>query len=174
MALEFVTTSFAGEGFRVLVDLEPEELEPEELELDPEELEPEELELDPEELEPEELELDPEELEPEELDPEELELDPEELDPEELDHEELEPDELEPDELDPDEVEPDSTLESTLDTLLTPGFTLIQAFRNVRNISAHPLQASTKARMATSLDPVDVPMRSTISSLRGCGTSYPT
>jgi hypothetical protein len=172
--LEFVTTSFAGEDFRVLVDLEAEELEPEELELDPEELEPEELELDPEELE-----LEPEELEPEELDPEELE--PEELEPEELEPDELEPDEepeeLEPEELEPDELEPDeldSTLESTLDTLLTPGLTFIQALRNDRNISAHPLQASTKARMATSLDPVDVPMRSTISSLRGCGTSYPT
>ena len=127
-----------------MVDLEPEELEPEELE--------------PEELDPEELEF--EELEPEELEPDELEPDEE---PEELEFEELEPDE-EPDEL-------DSTLESTLDTLLTPGLTFIQAFRNDRNISAHPLQASTKARMATSLDPVDVPMRSTISSLRGCGTS---
>ena len=106
------------------------------------------VDLEAEEFEPEELELDPEELE---LDPEELELDPEEL-----------------------ELDPDSTLESTLDTLLTPGLTFIQALRNDRNISAHPLQASTKARMATSLDPVDVPMRSTISSLRGCGTSYPT
>ena len=130
-----------------MVDLEPEELEPEELE--------------PEELDPEELEF--EELEPEELEPDELEPDEE---PEELEFEELEPDE-EPDEL-------DSTLESTLDTLLTPGLTFIQAFRNDRNISAHPLQASTKARMATSLDPDDVPIRSTISSLRGCGTSYPT
>ena len=102
------------------------------------------VDLEAEEFEPEELELDPEELE---LDPEELELDPE---------------------------DPVSTLESTLDTLLTPGLTFIQALRNDRNISAHPLQASTKARTATSLDPVDVPMRSTISSLRGCGTSYPT
>ena len=133
-----------------MVDLEAEELDPEE--------------LDPEELDPDELE--PEELEPEELEPEELEPDEE---PEELEPEELEPDELDPDELEPEEL--DSTLESTLDTLLTPGLTFIQAFRNDRNISAHPLQASTKARMATSLDPVDVPMRSTISSLRGCGTS---
>jgi hypothetical protein len=70
----------------------PEELE---LELDPEELDDDELEdpvapEDPDELDPEELEAPPEELELDE--PEELLL--EEIEPEELELEELEPDEL--------------------------------------------------------------------------------
>ncbi len=70
-----------------------------ELELEPETLEPEEIERtsEPVPTGTGEPEIDPEELEPEELDSEEL---PEELDPEELD-----PEEIIPPELDPEDVE---------------------------------------------------------------------
>ena len=154
---------------------EPEE-DPEEPEEDPED--PEEPEEDPEE--PEEDPEEPDELldlleEPDELLDllEEPEEEPEEP---EKDPEEPEEDPEEPDELDAATVaalfttsfvEPDAKFSSYAGSIVVPGFTLPQAWRSVRNISAHPLQASTKARMATSLDPVDVPMRSTISSLRG-------
>lgn len=69
-----------------------------ELELEPETLEPEEIERtsEPVPTATGEPEIDPEELEPEELDPEEL---PEELDPEELDPEEIIPPELDPEDV---------------------------------------------------------------------------